>query len=161
MFRFLSENKIIFFCKSKTNNDTINAVIAEYTEYREKNVLYRNNQKIIITDNFEIENHLKTEKDTEKNVKIFIIATLDIYIEFSKSNKKENIIIDVIFFPYGINFGFIKIIYEDYLLNNINHSNFNEFLNDCAHCKKNECILIHAKYKSYFRYITYVLFCPL
>lgn len=149
MIRFFDKNKIILCYQNDDKDNTAYDVISKYAELTNKKILYNKeknsltNNNIIISKNFDVDEYKKYD------VKIFIIADLNQYMIYLKN---KNIDIDLIFFPHRINFGFMKIIYDDYLLNNQMNTSFINFLNDCCHNIKNEYILIHTKYKSYFRY---------
>jgi hypothetical protein len=150
MFRFFSQkSKIVMFCNC---DDKSYDVISQYATHTKKRVYFADSNyddKNLCDQNIIISNDFNVGKFKSFDVKIFIVTSLDDYIEYAK-NKEINI--DLIFIPHRINYGFMKVVYDDFLNNNGGKYSFVEFLNDCSHCEKNEYILIHTEPKSYFHY---------
>jgi len=144
------ESKVILFCYSEIDNN-IKFIIEKYAEIYNRKILFGNNfdEKELVDKNIIITKSFDFKKLEKYNVKIFILLSFE-ELENSKKKIFESKI-NHIFLDHKIKYGLIKNIHDNYIRNSCN---FIDFLNDCAHVKENDYIIVHTKYQSYFPYST-------
>lgn len=149
MFKIFDSNKIIMCCMHGNDENPIYDIISKYVEHKKKKLIFDKEEDNLKDKNIVISKFSDVKTYAKYDVKIFIIANYDEYMNYS---KQKNFEIDIILMPHRINFGFMMTIYNDYLFSNSRNNSFTSFMNDCCHNEKNEHIVIYTKHNAYFRY---------